>query len=160
MGDRDVLERLSEPQVFGPGGWFFMHRLAAKVSNKEEMLRFIEVIKVYLTGLKCEQCHTHANAYEKSHPLDMLLKCDHKDHKGGIERCCYNWTWKFHTMVNERLKKVNVSEDDSYFFYRSDESVCSKNCGQIMAHQPQTKSSGEKSISLFRAILPFYPYIN
>jgi len=125
----EMPNKLSVPNVFGPGTWFSMHVIGANVKNINDLFEGCKTIKTILTSLKCLECRNHALEYEKANPLDKLLICKHTNHTGGKMTCLHKWLVDFHNTVNKRLNKPIVSADIAYQYYSNLSSgVCAENC--------------------------------
>lgn len=126
----EELRKLSDPAYSGPGIWHCMHTKASRVNNYNDMVDSIKTIELIIDSLKCSKCKHHATEYNTNHPVRNCLDCKHTNHKGGLERCVFDWTVQFHNAVNHRLGKVIISPDVAWSFYSdSGFEVCNTDCG-------------------------------
>lgn len=109
----------SDPEVWGPAFWFSLHNGAIKYPIdpsplwKERMKHFILGIPVMVP---CEKCSDHATAYleQNYNQLDNIV---------SSRSNLFQFFWKFHNYVNERLNKPQISLEYAYKLYNGQVSV-------------------------------------
>ena len=130
------LKKLADPATFGPGAWLVIHTLAFDAKTKEQKKNFEESMHVIQRGLKCEWCKKHFGEYLEKHPTRDYRNVHNKE---GQDIGMFKWSWAFHNAVNTRLGKPVMDWDTAYHLYSDTENtVCTKDCGQETSHSPET----------------------
>lgn len=134
----DYVEKLSDPNSFGPGAWLVIHTLAYKATTREKKKSFEGDMKAICKGLKCNTCNKHCNAYIKKHPIKDYWNV--KNDKGE-DIGMFKWSWAFHNAVNVRLGKPVMDFKTAYHLYSpSEETVCMEGCGEEEKEKKKDKS--------------------
>lgn len=121
MKDKEIIPDLSIAKKFGPGMWYTIHITSLRMGEEN----FIEWLRITLSSIPCLKCRKHSLEYLDENHLDKF-KDIHNEHGELIGM--FQWTWKFHNDVNNRLGKRVHDFDEAYRMY-TDESTCTDNCG-------------------------------
>ena len=94
---------------FGPGTWYTLHVFALSAQDSEEKKNaFISFVQDLSVNMWCDVCQEHFSRYVAQHPLEPYK---HKQY--GL----FEWTWKLHNTVNERLGKEQLSFSEALRIY-------------------------------------------
>jgi len=119
-------EKLSNPEIFGPGLWLHIHSKARRADTLEKMLLFAEDMKETADDIQCSECSNHAKKYIQEHPIEASFNIIEDGEYIG----CFHWTWKFHNAVNARLRKPIVSWETAKALFGKNKHVCESGCGE------------------------------
>jgi hypothetical protein len=100
-----------EPNVWGKHLWYSLHYIALGYptgpSNKDK-----ESYRTFFTSLckviPCEHCCEHYSQYLVDHPISASL---------GSRLELFEWTWRCHNAVNERLGKPVMTYEVAWATY-------------------------------------------
>lgn len=144
---------LSDPVKLGPGMWTAIHQLASNIQSYADLHYAIQTIELYINRFKCMECRKHAQAYIQKNPLRQVLECNHKNHKGGIERCLFHYTWVFHDIVNQRLKKARMDEETAWSCHSGGGfDVCDDKCGEHDAYEAKATPQEAKPVFFVKSV--------
>lgn len=118
---------LTDPKVFGPGGWDRIHIDATRVKTKKDYKRFDEDVRFYASKIHCKDCRTHFLEHIES---DLPLKRKTIINKENVDVTMFIWSVDAHNKVNKRLGKSEHPYEKAYEFYYKDEG-CETNCGGV-----------------------------
>jgi hypothetical protein len=103
----------SDPKVWGPALWFSLHVGATKYPVKASQI-CAELMKGFIFGIPimvaCEKCSEHARAHIEAnyHRLDKI--CSGRDE-------LFKFFWEFHSFVNKRYNKPNLTLEEAWAMY-------------------------------------------
>lgn len=133
------MDKLTDPKSFGPGVWFSFHVRSLSARDKASKIEFAVFVKDIIAHIKCQECHDHAMAYLKAHPIEKFF--DIKDEKTATEIGCFKWTWIFHNAVNKRLGKKEIDFHTALMMY-AEQKKC-ENCTKD-GHESKKESKDSK----------------
>lgn len=103
--------------------WLLMHKTAAWIDLSTEFTPvekkkiFASAMKYQIGTLACGECIKHAKSYMESNPPESDVASV--------------WTWRFHNVVNRRLKKPEITWNAYRGMYlEKGETVCTSGCGE------------------------------
>ncbi len=107
----------------GPGLWFFMHKSAYNIQNREDTIKCLNIIKDIVNNLTCRECRKHAQEYLKSNKPEDYLRCKTQSGLSGL----FVWTVIFHNTVNKKLGYPLMDLSTAEILY-SKETSCENTC--------------------------------
>ena len=121
----------TNPEYVGPGTWYMLTKKAYNADTRDKQLQFIQLMKTTCLEFPCKMCSGHCTEYIKNVPLEEYLGVYIEVNGKKQEIGMFIWIWKFHNVVNARLKKPLMSWDTAYNMYSETESlICSKTCDE------------------------------
>lgn len=111
---------IATPEVFGPGTWYCIHRIAYQAKTYIEMQQAAMTIKLIIDSLPClKPCREEAQAYWAQDPAT-----NHLTTPQGV----FWWSVRFHNYVNRRLNKPQFTETQAEQLYGVN-GICTSDCG-------------------------------
>ena len=131
------MERLSDPEVVGPGNWWLIHVKAKAATNDVLTDDFIDHMYFLAENFSCGNCRKHIQQYIESHPFDDLknLRNDEGERIG-----MFKWSWLFHNAINTRIGKPYVEWETAVEMFYQDQEICSKNCEKAAEQTEQIET--------------------
>ena len=111
-------------EIVGPGYWDNMHRLARYVRTDDDAKLVIGTIRNMELTFPCENCRKHIAEYLKQFPIEKVAA---SYDQYGYNLGYFKWTWVFHSVVNQRLKKTNLDYEAALGVYSTVE-TCNNTC--------------------------------
>ena len=99
---------MSTSEKFGPGTWYTLHVFAISANTEAKKEAFISFVSDLSSNMWCSVCQEHFSRYIQEHPLGP-----YKNKKYGL----FEWTWRLHNTVNERLGKPQLSFGEALKIY-------------------------------------------
>ena len=108
----DVEMNNSDPNVWGKYYWYYLSILASYIETEEDAKRWIKLFISTISLLRCIECRNHAQKYaQENSPLIFL------NNQNSSNRAMLRYICKFHNVVNLRLKKPLMSENECFKLY-------------------------------------------
>lgn len=140
-------QHISNPNVFGPGSWDFIHIITYDVKSHEDEIHACRLIRLRIDTIPCEKCYKEATAYLSENPIEkhMGIIVDGEQYRG-----LFAWGWKFHNFVNKRLGKTLLNYKTALRFYSERKERCTASgvCSGDSASTPVVEKKGINIISL------------
>lgn len=113
-------------EILGPGLWCIIHSNAYVARRVDEQKKYCQFLRKQVYLLPCPVCFAHATDYlENNPPEDYILininkreEVSEKMRNIPVEYSMFRYTYLFHSAVNERKNKDNISWDDAFGIYR------------------------------------------
>ena len=86
---------------------------AYKAITHNQQIIFIEFMKDTCNDFPCMTCKNNCNTYIINHPLKEYLYVGSEVNTIGL----FEWTWKFHNVINIRLNKPIMSWNTAISLY-------------------------------------------
>lgn len=102
----------SDPSVWGKYYWYYLNTLASYIETKEDAKIWIKLFLSTISLLRCMECRGHAKTYAKQNSPIIFLNGQKSTGSVMLKYMC-----KFHNVVNLRLKKPLVSENECFKLY-------------------------------------------
>jgi hypothetical protein len=100
---------MSTSKRFGPGTWYTLHVFALSAEKSEKKKdAFISFVEDLSQNMWCSVCEEHFSRYVAEHPLEP-----YRNKKHGL----FEWTWRLHNTVNQRLGKPQLSFSEALQIY-------------------------------------------
>jgi hypothetical protein len=115
----------------GPGTWHIIHTKAFLAKGDELKRHFIHFMKNEIQpNLNCAECREHCYSYISSTNMEDYIN---KKDKDGNDIGLFFWTWEFHNAVNKRINKQQISWDDAYDYFNTQNiKVCTVGCDETV----------------------------
>jgi hypothetical protein len=148
------LDKLTNPNDFGPGVWQIIHILARKVKTIKEVPQFMITLEIILSSLFCGVCSKHAMDYfTKNSPEQYITLYDTDNNFIGM----FYWSWEFHNVVNKRLGKTIMPWKEAFDLFNQ-QNICDSNCGSGILHEDKSNKTNSNRNDL--PITLVHPYKN
>lgn len=141
-------------KTWGFGVWNASHTYAYNCNTIDEQKQFIKYYTIICNNLLCKQCQEHAKEYLKENPMeDYLIKTGGRDRDGDM-LAMFEYTFKMHNRVNERLGKRIIPYGEIKKFYGDHIGVyqCTDTCMEGLNNNPyvvkEIKPTGFKKIEI------------
>lgn len=121
------------PSVFGPGTWITMHVFALMSDEEQDRKCFVKFLEKVIENLPCKKCRKHASEYYRNNPISSSSSL-------------FEWSWKFHNNVNQRLGKPIVVYEDAKKMYENAELLVDDGGG--CSSCDDSDSSGHQEINI------------
>lgn len=122
---------ISQPYVFGPGSWAFIHIVTLKATTTEAQYATYRIVVVFMENLPCMDCRKNAAIELSKFPLMNYI---------GSPRGLFNLFADMHDSVNVRLGKLAIGREKAYEIW-SPSSFCESDCGEHATGQPVRTNS-------------------
>lgn len=138
------INKLSNPEVVGPGTWWVLHMKAKAATDDKGIKDFIAFMLFLRENFSCMKCRKHIGEYIDTHPFSDLINYRNSE---GERQGMFKWSWLFHNAVNARLGKPHVDWETAVDMFYGDSAVCNTVCGSEESHgeSPEIYFSEEES---------------
>lgn len=124
----------SHANVWGPGCWFVLHLNSFQARDIPSQTEFVRFLRNLTRHLPCEQCRSHASKYLSDNPPERFIGRRDSD---GEDCPLFEYTWRFHNGVNQRLGKTQLPYDQVKQSY-IDDKPCHEMCSSdIPKYEPE-----------------------
>lgn len=143
----DQYKNHTDPTYVGPGTWSVIHQQAFAAQTPAKQQEFILFMLDVCQKFPCHVCSQHCSEYISSHPMkdfvNTVIDINGEQKQLGM----FIWSWKFHNVVNSRLKKPIMSWETAYDLYAGkDSGVCVAAC---MASSGPDETANNDSTAMY-----------
>lgn len=102
-------KKLINQNYIGPGMWFVIHSEAKHAITIKDQLKYCKFIGRLQESFPCPKCKKHFGEYlDKNSPYTYV-----SDHENSM----FTWAYDFHSSVNRRIGKEDLSWDEVWKLY-------------------------------------------
>jgi len=102
-------KKLINQNYIGPGIWFTLHSEAKNAVTVIQQKRYCKMVRRLQEAFPCSICREHFRKY--------LLKNPPEGYISEHENSMFTWAYDFHSSVNRRLDKEDLTWDDAWKLY-------------------------------------------